>query len=211
MKKTVITLAVVAFAAAAVQATTASANIVGYAKVNAIGGQLTLVALNFSGGSTISDLIGDQVPQGTVVNLWDKDGNTYVTDTKTRAGFSSTATVDLGDALWISAGGSAGATNEIIFSGEVLTDATNTVTYSTGIEATGYFYPVSTSWTDTDISVQAPQGSVLNVWNGSSYTTSTKTRGGWSANPTIGVAEGFWLQVPSETTVNEERPFSILN
>jgi hypothetical protein len=208
MKKTVITLAVVAFVAAAAQAQTTSANLVGYTKVNAVGGELTLVALNFSGGSTIGELLGDQVPQGTVVNLWDKDQNTYVTDTKTRAGFSSTSTVELGDALWISAGGSAGATNVIIFSGEVLTDSTNTVTYSTGIEATGYFYPVSTAWTDTDLSVQAPQGSVLNVWNGSSYTTSTKTRGGWSANPTIGVSEGFWLQVPSETTINEVRPFN---
>ena len=63
MKTMGIALAVVTFAAVAVQAQTTSDNIVGYSKVNAVGGELSLVALNFEAASTtVADLIGNQLP-----------------------------------------------------------------------------------------------------------------------------------------------------
>ena len=57
MKKTVITLAVVAFAAAAVQATTTSANIVGYYKGAKPAGEYSIIANNF-GDTTLEAMIG---------------------------------------------------------------------------------------------------------------------------------------------------------
>lgn len=185
-----------------------SQNIVGYTKVNCPAGQLTLVSLNFeTGGLTIDDLLGGQVPDLTVVNLWDKDANAYVTSTKGRSGFSPDAVVNLGDALWIKAP----STTEVVLLGEVLTAGTNTVAVAAGLEATGYYYPVSTLWTDTDLSSQAPDLSVLNVWDGSAYQTFTKGRSGWGTGSdtlVIDPAEGFWIKSPSAFTWDEERPFT---
>lgn len=207
MKKLVMTAAVLACAASVVTAqTVTSANMVGYAKVTAVGGQLTLVALNFeTGGLTVNELFGS-LPTGSVINLWDKGANAYVTSNKGRAGFSPNPVVTLGSALWVKAAGT--ATNQIILSGEVLLSETNTVAV-TGLDASGYFYPVETLWGDTDLAVQAPAGSVLNVWNGVGYSTYNKGRAGWSGNPAIGVAQGFWLSVPSSITWKEIRPFDI--
>ncbi len=210
MKKTVITLAVVAFAAAAVQATTTSANIVGYTKITATGGELSLVALNFTPGSTlVSDIIGDQLPSGSALHIWDKVNQTYNTVTKTsRGGWGNTATIDLGNAFWIQASGT--DTHEIILPGEVKTDALST-TIAGGIEATGYNYPVSTTFGSTDLSSSLDAGSAVHFWNGSSYTTYTKTsRGGWGTDGNAQVIEpttGFWVQSASEVSWSESVPF----
>jgi len=60
MKKLVMTVAVLACAASVVSAqTVTSANMVGYAKVNAVGGELTLVALNFEPSTNlVSEIVG---------------------------------------------------------------------------------------------------------------------------------------------------------
>jgi len=76
MKKTVITLAVVAFAAAAVQATTTSANIVGYIKNSYTQGSspaLSMKGIPFtaSANNTVSELLGSTLPLGTVVYTFD--------------------------------------------------------------------------------------------------------------------------------------------
>lgn len=209
MKKTVITLAVVAFVAAAAQAQTTSANLVGYTKVSATGGQLSLVALNFTPSSTsVADLIGDQLPNGSTLHIWDKDAGAYSSVTKAaRGGWGAVATVELGDAFWIEASGT--DTYEIILAGEVNTAATNTVVLSGGIDATGYYYPVETTWGNTGLSDALPNGSTVHFWNGSAYSSFTKAaRGGWGvgANTVISATEGFWVE--AEATWNEARPFS---
>ena len=209
MKKLVMTVAVLACAASIVSAqTVTSANMVGYAKVQAVGGELTLVALNFeTGGLTVDEILGSQLPDLSVVNLWDKSTGAYVTCTKGRAGFNPNPVVELGDAFWIKAAGT--GTNEIILSGEVLQSDTNSVVVDAGLDASGYYYPVDTLWEDTDLATQAPDLSVLNVWNGTGYDTYTKGRAGWgAAGVTISVKDGFWLKVPSTFTWNEERPFT---
>ncbi|MCF7817689.1 MAG: hypothetical protein K9M54_07390 [Kiritimatiellales bacterium] len=207
MKKLVVTAAMLACAASMASAqTVTSANMVGYAKVNAIGGQLTLVALNFeTGGLTLNDVFGT-LPSASAIHLWDKTGNTYITSTKGRAGFSPNSVIGLGDAFWIQAAGT--GTNEVILSGEVLLSATNVVSVATGLDATGYFYPVETLWQDTDLAAQLPSASAVHIWNGVGYSTYTKGRAGWSGNPTIGVGSGFWVQSPSSFTWSEVRPFN---
>jgi hypothetical protein len=209
MKKIGIIIAVVAFAAFAAQAQTTSANIVGYTKVSATGGQLSLVALNFTPSSTsVANLIGDQLPNGSTLHIWDKETGAYNSVTKaTRGGWGTVATIELGDAFWIEASGT--DTYEILLSGEVNTAETNTVVLSGGIDATGYYYPVETTWGNTDLSAALPNGSTVHFWNGSAYSSFTKaTRGGWGvgADTVISATEGFWIQ--AEATWNEARPFS---
>jgi hypothetical protein len=209
MKKTVITLAVVAFVAAAAQAQTTSANLVGYTKVNAVGGQLSLVALNFEGSSsTVADLFGDQLPANSKVHLW--NGSAYSTVIKnSRSGWGA-GSIARGDAFWIESGASAGVTNEVIFAGEVLTASTNTTSIAGGIDLVGYSFPVETIFGSTDLADALPNNSKIHVWNGSGYQTAIKnSRSGWGAgaNFVIGVNDGFWVETDSAIDWDEARPF----
>ena len=208
MKKLALMVGIVACAAVVSAQTVTSANIVGYAKVQAVGGHLTLVALNFdTGGLTLDDLFGN-LPSGSAVHLWDKSAGIYRTSNLGRGGFSPNLVLQMGDACWIEAAGT--GTNEIILSGDVLMDETNTVAVSAGIEGTGYFYPVATRWGDTDLAAQLPSGSRFHVWNGTGYDSYTKGRGGWGTgdNATIDVAQGFWVEAAAGFTWSEVRPFT---
>ena len=210
MKKIGIIIAVIAFAAIAAQAQTTSANIVGYSKINAVGGELSLVALNFdSSSATVADIIGDQLPANSKIHLW--NGTGYSTSIKnSRSGWSA-GTIARGDAFWIESAAAAGTTNEILFSGEVLTDATNTTTVAAGIDLVGYSFPVATTFGSTDLANDLPANSKIHVWNGSAYQTAIKnSRSGWGtgADIVIGVNDGFWVETATELQWNEERPFT---
>jgi len=218
MKKIIISFAVLAAVAAIAYGVVESANIVGYAKVKAIGGQLTLTALNFDPGTngvTLQELIGTQLPNGSAIFVWDKNSGTYLQPANLGRGtWNPNHKLFAGDAFWIKAADGSG-TNEVILSGEVITDSTNTAAISAGIDATGYFFPVSISWTNTDLSKNLPNGSVLYIWNGSTYEQWNKGRGNWipmppaTGIPTIGPTTGFWISSPSAGKWDEKRPFDL--
>ena len=202
-------------AALAISFSAQANDIVGYAKVTATAGELTLVALNFEPTSTsIADLIGDQLPAGSILHIWNKSTGSYDTKNKAGRGGWQAADINLGDAFWIEAGGS--GSYEVILSGAVKT-VDNSTTLDEGIDATGYFYPVETTWGATDLAGALPAGSILHVWNGSGYTTYNKAgRGGWNTAAqaqTIGPAQGFWVELPSsqvgDFSWSETRPFSV--
>ena len=215
MKKLVMTVAVLACAASVVTAqTVTSANMVGYAKVEAVGGQLTLAALNFEPSTNlVSAIIGDQLPATSVLHIWDKASGSYNSVSKAaRGGWPAGATIDLGQAFWIQAPAGSG-TNEIILSGEVLLDATNSTSIASGIDATGYYYPVDTLWVDTDLANALPATSVLHIWDEATqgYESHSKAaRGGWTdaGSVMIGPTTGFWVQTASGLSWDEERPFT---
>ena len=201
-------LALVSFS----QAQTTSDNIVGYAKVTATGGELSLVALNFTPSSTaVSDLIGDQLPAGSTLHIWDKANGTYASVNKSARGGWGSATINLGDAFWIQAAGS--DSHEIILSGDVNTAAVNSSTIAAGIDATGLFFPVETTFGTTDLSSSLAAGSSIHIWDDASQSYSTynkTTRGGWgaAANVVVGPTTGFWVQSVNSISWDESRPFS---
>ncbi len=194
-------------------AQTTSDNIVGYAKVTATGGELSLVALNFTpSSSTVADIIGDQLPNGSVVHVWNKETGSYVSVNKSPRGGWGAATLNLGDAFWIQAAGS--ESYEVILSGDVNTTAINSTTIPAGIEATGLFFPVETTFGATDLAGDLPNGSVLHIWNDAtqSYTSYNKSpRGGWGTSGNsvvVGPTTAFWVQTASPLTWDETRPFN---
>ncbi len=212
MKKVIVAVALVACAVVVTAQTVTSANIVGYAKVDAVGGELSLVALNFDPGAanTITELIGNDVPNGSTIFLWDMDAGTYeVSVLGSRGSWTPEIYLELGDAFWIQAFGT--GTNELIFSGEVLIDD-RAISLPAGLSMIGYGYPVLTSWQDTQLSSGLENGSILFVWDDAAqaYDTITKsTRGSWNANPVVGVMDGFWVDnVGSATNISETVPFN---
>ena len=194
------------------QAQTTSDNIVGYAKVTATGGQLSLVALNFTpSNAAISDIIGDQLPAGSTLHIWDKASGSYNTVNKAARGGWGTGTINLGDAFWIEVPGT--DTYEIILSGDVNTAAVNSSTISAGIDATGLFFPVETTFGSTDLSSSLAVGSTIHIWDSASqsYSTYNKAgRGGWGtgANVVVGPTTAFWVESASSISWDESRPFS---
>jgi hypothetical protein len=212
MKKTILTMLVAIGLVCFSQAQTTSANIVGYAKVTATGGELSLVALNFTPSSTlVADIIGDQLPNNSAIHIWDKSSGAYQTINKTARGGWGSATLDLGDAFWIQASGT--DANEIILSGDVNTAATNSTTISAGIEATGLFFPVETTFGATDLAEDLPTNSAIHIWDSAtqSYSTYNKTaRGGWGSanNVVVGPTTGFWVQIANSLNWDEARPFN---
>ena len=72
-------------------------------------------------------------------------------------------TIDLGDAFWIQASGS--DTHEVILSGDVNTAAVNSSTIAAGIDATGLFFPVETTFGATDLSGALAAGSSIHIWD----------------------------------------------
>ena len=195
MKRLIMAVAGLACVTSVVSAQVTSANIVGYTKVPVVGGELSLVAVNFdTGGAVLSDVIGTSVPALSFVYKWDKDSSQYVPSSlNTRGAWSPNFTVDLGDALWIVPAGS--ATNDIIFSGEVLLgDSVLTVPASASMNA--YGYPVETDITATQIGDDLPALSFIYTWDSGlqSYVPVSKnTRGAWSGSAVVSPSEGFWI------------------
>ena len=82
---------------------------------------------------------------------------------KSARGGWGTATINLGDAFWIQASGS--DSHEIILSGDVNTAAVNSSTIAAGIDATGLFFPVETTFGATDLSSSLAVGSSIHIWD----------------------------------------------
>jgi len=212
MKKLAMTVVVLACAASVVSAQVYSENIVGYTKVQAVGGQLSLVALNFeTGGALVSDLCGP-LPALSAVYLWDKTNQQYIPVTKnTRGAWVGDTAVNLGDAFWIAPSGT--GTNELIFSGEVLTDDAM-IDIPVGLTATGYFYPVEMDFRTTQMASDLAALSAVYLWDDAAqgYIPWTKnTRGAWvgSGNANLDPKGGFWIDNAGEATqVTEPVPFT---
>lgn len=212
MKKLIMTAAVVA-CASIVSAQVVSDNIVGYTKVTAVGGELSLVSLNFNtGGALVGADLCANLPALSSVYVWDKVSQTYLATSKnTRGAWVGDVGVDIGDAFWIEAAG-AGST-ELVFAGEVLQDPA-LIPVSAGLTATGYFFPVAKDVTTTQIAADLPALSSIYVWdNGLQvYAAYSKnTRGAWagSGNKVLDPKGGFWIENASGAfTTTEPVPFT---
>ena len=213
MKKLIMTAAVLATASIVTAQTVTSANMVGYAKVNAVGDQLTLCALNFeTGGATLQEIIGTDVPNLSWVYFWDMDLGQYVNaQLSGRGSWSPNLVVDLGDAFWIDSSAAAGVTNEVIFSGEVLT-GDQVISLPSSLSMIGYGYPVDFDWQDTQMSADLENLSWVYVWDNGlqEYVNYQKSgRGSWNGNPSIGLSDGFWVNnVGVQVDVTETVPFT---
>ena len=220
MKKTVITLAVVAFAAAAVQATTTSANIVGYSKSTS--STLYAIAANqFSGNDNPSEVFGSSYPVGTKIYVF--SGGSYSTteyiDTfdenfnAVQAWSPDTLTVTPGTGYWVE--NNSGSEIEAILAGEVSSEASIETSLTTGLQLISYPYPVAR--TVSQMGFSPTVGDKIFVFNGSSYSTAEyidtfdenfNAVQEWSPSTlSVGVGQGFWYEANADQTWTAVKPF----
>jgi hypothetical protein len=227
MKKLVMTAAVLACAASIVSAqTVTSANIVGYNKdVSPVG--LHIAGMQFiNGASTVVDVYGDQLPQGTVIYKY-VPGAGYATSL-----YDEYFDAELGDfvigwdpkdldlsgeqGFWVQNNSVGSAT--AIMSGEVNIAASVTNSIVTGLQLLTMPYPVQTVIVDAGF---APaQGDVVYKYvPGAGYATSLYDEYfdadlgdfviGWDPKDlTFEVGEGIWYSAVAPGTWIATRPFT---
>lgn len=222
MKKLVIVAGVMAAVAANAQTNQVlSRNAVGYEKVVVSTGQLVLARNDFNnlGGSpyTVTNLIGNSLPQGSSVLLWDSVGQSYIAENKTRSGWSPGTNVIRRGAGFFMSVPSAAASNsyDVFFMGEVpdaTTAPSTTVNGVTALAMYGFPYPVAQFWTNMNIAKNAVSGDSLLLWDVSSqqYVAHNRTRSGWGTgtNVVINPAQGFWFKTAATQTWTEVKPYT---
>ncbi len=197
--------------------TVTSVNVVGYHSVTIPANGIALVTpvLESFNACTLNDLVGAQLPSGSFAWIWDRTSNSYVADSRGRAGWSSTNVILRGDAVWLKPSGT--NVNTVTFMGEVPGDynqaETTTVHNIAGTDAVGYTYPVNMIWTNTTLSTGLAAGASIVVWNlqTQAYETYSKTRAGWStpAGYTIPAGQAFWVRTAVPFDWTEAVPYNL--
>lgn len=203
-------LAMGCIAAVAIMATNVRAqdeiasNVVGYVKVALEAGQLSLLAQPFDqvdgSANTVSTVLGNQVPGSTVVNVWDAEGGGYVSALRTPVGWSADLPLIRGDGFWINSPSAV----EVLLMGQV-PEEDSVIDIPAGLALYGNPVPVEKALVDSGLNA-APGGTVLYFWDGAGYVSVIKTPVGWSAQTTIGMAEGLWIETPAAFQWTEPTP-----
>ncbi len=204
-----------------------SRNAVGYVKITVRSNTLFVARNDFESLGTaplaISNAIGDQLPGGSQIILWDKVGQTFKSPIiKTFSGWGPQGSNRLarGDAFFIRLPSTVPSNSyQVYFMGEVpdRTKATGTGTTFNilpGLNLNGDPYPVSRKWTNTAMAGALPGGSQLLTWNETNQTYNSpiiKTFSGWGpvGNAlTIEPGVGFWIRSTGTVTFSEGKPYT---
>ncbi|MBN1268809.1 MAG: hypothetical protein JXB04_04420 [Kiritimatiellae bacterium] len=195
-----------------------SRNAVGYTRVVVPKGGLVLVRMDFedlAGGDLhAADVIGDQMPMGSVVYHYDNGLGGYATDNKTVLGWSTNIIFDRGMGLWLRVPSTAVSNEYVVYlMGEVpdrFTAPTSQVAVASGITQLGYLYPADVLWTNTTLAKNSKLGDVLYWWDGSNYVANNRSVLGW-ANPNLVLTPsmGFWFKTTAAATNwIEDKPYT---
>ena len=186
---------VAGFISAQAQSNVYSANIVGYVTVTNAASQFALMANPLdSGSNTLSSLFAS-APNGTLVEIWNGAG--FQSSTKGFGGvWTTNLTLSPGQGFFLKS--SSNGTNTFV--GSVVVPNGGSVTNSLNA---GLFYLVgspipysdSLSGTNLNLTTAVGNGTLVEVWNGTSYQSSTKGFGGvWTTNLVIQPGQGFFVK-----------------
>ena len=166
-----------------------SQNAVGYVKQEIEGGKLYLVSNPFVNleepdGHALVEML-DEVPNGTIVSVWDAVGQTYISYTKSARGVwdfdAQNAVIPPAEPMFLRIPAAADSA-EIFFMGEVPSDEEIPQGRVTGLTFVGYPFPASVLFTNTAFATATPNSGVVSFWDPdlASYVSYTKSaRGVW--------------------------------
>lgn len=196
-----------------------SQNAVGYVKVTIEPGDLALLRYDFeqidASPSTLSNTIGDQVPNGSNAYLWDRSAKSWVIAAKGSRGWSPDSAITRGDAFFLQVP-AGGATAEVFMLGEVPgsnNGADTTVIDNVEGDAIGFPYPAATTLSAMDIANQAASGANVYLWDQVNQAWSApvnKGSRGWSSDPVIEPGQGFFIttSIGSLVDATETKPYT---
>jgi hypothetical protein len=208
--------------------TVLSRNAVGYEKITVPSNGLQLVRLDFvpvdaspgSGSISVSNLIGNQLPNLSQVWVWDVTNANYVSSGRSRTGvWVPDLMIPRGAGMWLK---SAGTSNVDVYlmgevPGEYATGTSTTNFITSGVTLSGYPYPAAIKFTNTDLYKNSTNLEQLWVWNASvqNYESYGKNRTGvWTpttiTNLELSPGQGFWYVSKRATTYGwvEPKPYT---
>jgi hypothetical protein len=203
MKKTLL-IAAAALVAATVstEAQVYSANIVGYVNVTCPANTLILASNPLDDGTNTANSILASLPNKSQIQVWNGSGFTLYP--KTSAGFTGNPSLPVGTGFFVKS--VSNYTNTFV--GNVVPapgghQSTNTFPAGS-LVLVGSTLPVAGTFNDVgtnafNLIATLPNKSQIQVWNGSGFTLYPKTSAGFSPNPTLSVAQGFFVKSVSAT------------
>jgi len=201
-------------------------SVLGYVRVSGERGKLTLTRFDFEDmygapdGSTVADLIGEQVPPNSLVYLWNRSAANYtVVSRLSRGGWSGGGTnrVARGEGFWIRVPADAPSNHYPVYLFGAVPDRytapTTTIAGLSGQNLLGYPYPVPMKWTNTDLAKKVGDSALIYLWDQTNQIYeiySKSTRSGWSAagNVVMNPGQGFWLRDTNIVNWVEVKPYS---
>jgi hypothetical protein len=203
MKKTLL-IAAAALVAGVIssEAQVYSANIVGYVNVALPAGQFALISNPLDDGTnTANDLLGT-LPNKSAIELW--NGSSFVTYGKSASGFTPNPAIPVGTGFFVK---SATAFTNTFVGNVVPAPGGNqsTVNFPAGtFVLVGSSLPVSGTFNDVgtntiNLIATLPNKSAIETWNGTSFVTFGKSASGFTPNPPLSVAQGFFVKSASAT------------
>ena len=196
-----------------------SRNAVGYQRIDLPANQFEFVSGQFNQLDGSPNVVSNVLPSasnGTQFILWDAGAQAYVAILRSKGGWGTAGSnvVPRGTAFFLR-----GATNAqtVYIMGEVPDRLTATQTVSfvvPGFNGKASGYPVSTFWTNTQISQTLSNGDQFIVWNNQTdaYVSYLKSKGAWGAatNYQLRAGEGFFIRKLSlgTSTWIEPKPYT---
>jgi hypothetical protein len=204
MRTKTLLIAAAALAAATISSqaqTVFSANVVGYVNVVCPANTLVLTSNPLDDGTnTANDLLGS-LPNKSQIQLWNGSGFTGIT--KGAGGFTPNPSIPVGTGFFVKA--ASNFTNTFV--GNVVPvvggTSTNNLPLNTLI-LVGSTLPVGGTFNDVgtntlNLIATLPNKSQIQTWNGTGFTGFTKGAAGFSPNPSLSVAQGFFIKSASAT------------
>ena len=197
--------------AASAQGNVYSLNIVGYVNVvNPVANQFTMIAnpLDTGAGNTITNLF-PTAPNGTTVQVW--NGTTFVSSTKAFGNWTTNLALPPGRGFFLKYPPAAGVVTNT-FVGNVVLESpngtgggTNTTTLTSTIQLYGSKLPIGGNLTAVgpgtlNLGAVLGNGSQVQIWNGTTYQSSTKAFGNWSTNLNLSVGQGYFVKANVAST-----------
>jgi len=182
--------------------TATSVNVVGFIAQSNTANRLYMlnVPLHAIGGNDsprlIVDLIGTNVPNGTIVYLW--TGTGYAAESFFAGAWSpGTNLARRCDGFWIKSE----LGTDLIRAGEVPSVSNTVVQLFPGLQMIGYPYPVSCALTNLGLGSVAANGDIVFKWTGIGWDSASYFAGSWNTNYDFNPGDAFWYKRDSGASV----------
>lgn len=223
MKKSLVLAAGLAILATSsfAQTQVLSRNAVGYVKIDAVRSNFYFVANNFfdlnGGPVTVTNLIGNQLPLGSTVIVWDPTAQQYRFENKIFSGWTpGTNRLNTGRGFWMKVA-DAGPSNtyQVYLMGEVPdknTQPTSTIPVVVGFNMVANPYPVVTKFTNSTIAKSAVIGDSAIFWDpiNKGYAFENRIFSGWTPGTNDLIpGQAFWYRrTGTATNWVEVKPYT---
>jgi hypothetical protein len=224
MKRIILTalgLATIASVATAQTNVVLSRNAVGYVRITAYRSNYVHIANNFlnlnAAPITVTNLIGNQVPVGSLVILWDPAAQAYRSENRLITGWTpGTNRLTPGRGFWLTIPGSAPSNEyQVYLMGEVpdrFTQPTATLAVVQGMNMFGHPYPVETFFTNTALAKAGVAGDIAIFWNpiAQAYASENRVIIGWLPGTNVlRPGQAFWYRRSGvQTNWVEPKPYT---